>query len=168
MVCVCTCIGWHDWHGWRAAESRAIKWIAVQCCSWALQRVKVQSTHAEEIHWRGNSPHSKHVLALILFPSEELSFATGSLWLNSSLCMSLPRSRGFCGHPLADAVNSSPLFHSMPLPSWITACLPCMSRRRAEWQKEGSQRFNFPAPQHGWSSVTQPVILTRCCDPLPL
>lgn len=49
-------VGWHDWHGWRAAESRAIKWIAVQCCSWALQRVKVQFMHADVILKRKFTP----------------------------------------------------------------------------------------------------------------
>lgn len=63
-------------------------------------------------YWRGNSPQSKHVLTLILFPSNELSSATGSLWLNASLCTSSPFSSSFCGHPLADAVKSPPFFHS--------------------------------------------------------
>lgn len=50
-------------------------------------------------------------------------------------------------------------FILLPLPSWITACLRCVSKRRAEWQKEGSQRLSFPALRHGWSSVAWP------CDP---
>lgn len=72
--------------------------------------------------WRGNSPHSRHVLALILFPSKELSSATGSLWLNASLCMSSPLNSSFCGHPLADAVNSSPFFHS-PTSAFMDHCV---------------------------------------------
>lgn len=118
-------------------------------------------------YWRGNSPHSKHILALILLTSKELFSATGNLWLNASLSTSSPLSSSFCGHPLADAVNSSPSFHS-PASAFMDHCVFAVHVEEKGRGGEGGLRelqlpssttlviFSHPAP---WSSH---VAVTLC------
>lgn len=73
--------------------------------------IKVQSTHADLIWKRKLTLLQTHSYSYFV-PLKGLSSSTGSLWLNASLCTSSPFS--FSGHPLADAVDSSPFFHSTP------------------------------------------------------
>lgn len=79
----------------------------------SITKIKLQSTHADMILKRKFTLVRAHSYSCFI-PSKELSSSTGSLWLNASLCTSSPFSSSFSGHPLADAVNSSPFFHSAP------------------------------------------------------
>lgn len=113
-------------------------------------------------YWRGKSPHSKHVLALILFPSKAPSSATGSLWLNASLCTSSPLSSSFCGHPLADAVSSSPPFHSSASAFMVHCVFAERVQERGRGAEGGLRQVQLPHPTT-WVIFSHPA-----CDPLPL
>jgi len=79
----------------------------------SITKIKEQSAHADVILKRKFTLVQMHSYSCFI-PSEGLSSSTGSLWLNASLCASSPFIGSFSRHPLADAVSSSPFFHSTP------------------------------------------------------
>lgn len=165
--CVRTCVGWSDWHGWRAADSSVIKCIAVQCCSWALQRLKsvysCRHDTEEEIHPTPNT-------FLLLFYPLKMTFFFH--WKPMAECQPLhiftiQRQFRWTSFSRCCQFFTFLSFYSLCLHGSLRVCGAC--RREGQSGRRRARR-GLASQLHdmGDLQLPNPVILTCCCDPSPL
>jgi len=165
-VCVHAPVCWLKGLTW--VERGWFQWDEVCCCMVlfpSTAKINKQSTHADVMSEWKFTPLQAHSFIL----SKGRLSSTRGLWLTASSRTSSPLSGSFSGHPLADAVSSSPFFHSTPCAFMDHCMFAVRVEEKGRVAEGGLVKAHLPSSVT-WAIFSRPtpLIPTRCCDPLPL
>lgn len=155
-VCVHVSVCWLKGLTW--VERGWCQWDEVCCCMVLLPstaKINVQNTHADVMSKRKLAP----LQTRSFIPSKGLLSSTRGLCLNASSRTSLPLSGSFPGHPLADAVSSSPFFHSTPCAFMDHCMFAVRVEEKGRVAEGGLVKAHLP------SSATRAIFSRPPCDP---